>query len=281
MKHAFASLLLVLICSGCGLFSESDNEDYLARYQDSKLRIQDFNLVMNKHVSPKDSLKFLEQFVNSWAKEQALLEHAQFNLQEDELEIQTLVERYKKSLITHRFEQKYLSQYLDTLISEQELEVYYMRNKSTFMLKSSILKLNYIRLSKDAPNLDEVKARLYLEQDDDLTWLEDYCHMYARRSYLNKDEWVQLDDFIEELPIKEQNKDTILNTKEVLVLEGETDYYLLKIVDFTIKDQIPPLNYVKDQVQNLILHQRKHKLLKSLENKLFENALEEGKFEFY
>ncbi|MGB0428038.1 MAG: hypothetical protein ACPGEC_03820, partial [Flavobacteriales bacterium] len=117
--------------------------------------------------------------------------------------------------------------------------------------------------------------------DDDLTWLEDYCHMYARRSYLNKDEWVQLDDFIEELPIKEQNKDTILNTKEVLVLEGETDYYLLKIVDFTIKDQIPPLNYVKDQVQNLILHQRKHKLLKSLENKLFENALEEGKFEFY
>ena len=93
MKHWASLLFLVLFCQACGLVSEKDKEEYLARYQDSKLKKETFNLAMNQKVSPEDSLKFLEQFVNSWAKEEALLEHAQFNLQDDELEIETLVER--------------------------------------------------------------------------------------------------------------------------------------------------------------------------------------------
>lgn len=281
LKNSIVFIVILLISSSCGNFKSKDELSYIAKYNDEQLDANVIELAIPENLSPNDSLVFLKHFVNQWAREKAILEHAIFNLKDDELEIDVLVNNYKNALIKQRFEQNYLNQYLDTVISENQLKEYYVKNKHIFVLKESIIKVNYIRISKFAPDIDVLKEKLNLEFEEDKTWLIDYGHLYAKRSTFDSENWIKLNDFVEELPIKEFQKNVILNQTEVLQFEDETDLYLLKIVDYAIKDQIPPLTYVKDQVHSLILHQRKKEILQNLENKLFENALNEGKFEFY
>ncbi len=280
-KHLFF-FIIVILSSSCGKYKSQDELSYVARYQDNLLSNETLELAIPNNLSAEDSLVFLKHYVNQWAREKAILEHAVFNLKNEELELDILVENYKNALIKQRFEQNYLNQYLDTLITQATMLDYYTKNKNIFILKESIIKLVYIRISKFAPELDELKDRMLLEFEEDIDWLIDYSHLYAKRSNFDQDSWIKFNDFILELPIQEFQSNSILNdTDNVIQFEDEEDYYLLKIVDYAIKDQIPPLTYVKDQVHSLILHQRKKELLQNLENQLFEKALKEGKFEFY
>jgi len=280
-KHLFF-FIIVILSSSCGKYKSQDELSYVARYQDNLLSNETLELAIPNNLSAEDSLVFLKHYVNQWAREKAILEHAVFNLKNEELELDILVENYKNALIKQRFEQNYLNQYLDTLITHATMHDYYTKNKNIFILKESIIKLVYIRVSKFAPELDELRHRMLLEFEEDIDWLIDYSHLYAKRSNFDQDSWIKFNDFILELPIQEFQSNSILNdTDNVVQFEDEEDYYLLKIVDYAIKDQIPPLTYVKDQVHSLILHQRKKELLQNLENQLFEKALKEGKFEFY
>lgn len=280
-KHLLFYILLI-ISSSCGKYKSQDELSYVARYQDDLLSVEALNLAIPENLSAEDSLVFLKHYVNQWAREKAILEHAIFNLKSEEMELDLLVENYKNALIKQRFEQNYLNQYLDTVITEESMLNYYNKNKNIFILKESIIKLVYIRISKFAPDIDVLKEHMLLEFDEDIDWLIDYSHLYAKRSNFDLDTWIKINDFVYELPIQEFQSNTILNdTENVIQFEDDEDYYLLKIVDYAIKDQIPPLTYVKDQVHSLILHQRKKELLQNLENKLYEKALKEGKFEFY
>lgn len=280
-KHLLLYTILIL-SSSCGRYKSQDELSYVARYQDDLLSTSALDLAIPQNISAEDSLVFLKHYVNQWAREKAILEHAVFNLQNEELELDLLVSNYKNALIKQRFEQNYLNQYLDTVITNKVMSEYYNKNKNIFILKESIIKLVYIRVSKFAPDIDELKDRMLLEFEEDIDWLIDYSHLYAKRSNFDLENWIKVNDFIQELPIQGFQSNNLLNeTEEVLQFEDEEDYYLLKIVDYAIKDQIPPLTYVKDQVHSLILHQRKKELLQNLENMLFEKALKEGKFEFY
>lgn len=280
-KRHLLFYIILIVSSSCGKYKSQNELSYVARYQDDLLSTEALDLAIPENLSPEDSLVFLKHYVNQWAREQAILEHAVFNLKNEELELDLLVKNYKNALIKQRFEQNYLNQYLDTVITNNMMLDYYNKNKNIFILKESILKLVYIRVSKFAPDIEELKEHLLLEFEEDIDWLIDYSHLYAKRSNFDLENWIKVSDFIKELPIQGFQSNHLLNKTEVLEFQDEEDYYLLKIVDYAIKDQIPPLTYVKDQVHSLILHQRKKELLQDLENKLFEKALKEGKFEFY
>jgi hypothetical protein len=282
MKYNYGVFFLLLFgLSSCGLFNQENERTVVARYIDSELFGDVVSKSVPKNISPKDSLVFVKHFVNEWAREHAILEHAVFNLKDEELEIKELVESYKNSLIKQRFEQKYLREKLDTNITELQSKEYYSKNRKIFVLKESIIRLKYIRFSKLVSNMEEVKEHFEIDDEFSQDWLIDFSHQFAKRQFFNDSIWLKLNDFVEELPIQDFQKNILLNKNKIFVFEDDKDYYMLKIVDYKIKNQIPPLNYVKAQVHRLILHQRKKELLEELENSLFDRALKEGKFEFY
>lgn len=280
-KKEFLFLFLITILQSCSLFYTEDSEEIIAKYKDKELSKRVVSKSVPRNVSPNDSLVFVKHFVNEWARERAILEHSLFNLKDEEIEIEDLVESYRNSLIKQRFEQKYLKEKLDTVITKENEEDYYYKNQNIFVLKESIIQLKYLRFNKLAPDFELAKENFELNTQEATDWLIDFSHQFAKRHFFNDSTWIKLDDFVEELPIQDFQKNILLTKNKLFVFEDEKDYYMLKIVDYKIKNQIPPLNYVKAQVHSLILHQRKKQTLEDLENNLFERALKEGKFEFY
>ncbi len=66
-------------------------------------------------------------------------------------------------------------------------------------------------------------------------------------------------------------------------IESEDDdfLYFLRIDDYKISDQISPLEFVEDQIRNIIINKRKVELTNELERKVFEDALRNNEFEIY
>ncbi len=273
-------ILIILISSSCSSSGVRD-ELIVARAGSQYLKKTDLEGVVPKGLSRKDSLLFVKRYIDNWAREEILMEQAIFNQKDSEEEIDHLVEHYRRSLLKQRYIDAYVKQNLDTLINRNQLEDYYQANLPHFTLRETIVRLRYIKVSKMAPKLEELIERLEIGDPDDLEWLEEYSLQFSRRHYFKDHKWTALSDIAEQLPIKEFKKNLILEEKGVVQFEDKNDLYLLKIVDYAIKDEISPLAFVKDRVRSLILHQRKLEITNELEEELFQSALKEDKFELY
>ena len=57
--------------------------------------------------------------------------------------------------------------------------------------------------------------------------------------------------------------------------------YFLRIFDHKLPGQIKPLEFVKDEIENIIVNKRKVALAKELEDQIYERAERNKEFEIY
>ena len=57
--------------------------------------------------------------------------------------------------------------------------------------------------------------------------------------------------------------------------------YLIKITDFKTNESVSPLDFVKDNIKNLIINKRKLALIEQMQKSAFDQALKNNDFEIY
>ena len=174
---------------------------------------------------------------------------------------------YRNSLITHAYEEELVSQKLDTVISEDEIEKFYNENQSNFELKDNIIKVIYLKLSRKSPKIEKAKQWYKSDNPKDRKLLEDYCHQYAFNYYLDDQSWLLFDDLLKEIPIKTYDKEQFLRNNRFIELEDSSNLYLVNIKGFKIRNSISPLSFETDNIRNMIINERKLKLIEEMESK--------------
>ena len=67
-----------------------------------------------------------------------------------------------------------------------------------------------------------------------------------------------------------------------MVVTQDTAFkYFLYIREYKIQDQLSPLEFVRDQVKNIIINKRKVALSNELENKIYQEGVEQNSFEIF
>ena len=98
----------------------------------------------------------MQNFANSWATKQLLIDKAEFNFTDYPIYIDSLVNIYKESLLIHYYKEAVIQSYLDTIISDSLISDYYSNHIDNFNLQEDVVKLNYIKVRHVAPNIDFV-----------------------------------------------------------------------------------------------------------------------------
>ena len=133
-----------------------ENDVELAKVFNKKLFLSELEGMVPEGATPEDSIKIINAEVERWARETLLMQEAEKNIPTD-LNIDRLVRDYRMSLIRHNYEQFLVETQLDSVISEQELNDYYEKNKEQYQLKSSIIRCFFIKIPKLAPNVDRLR----------------------------------------------------------------------------------------------------------------------------
>ncbi len=281
MYMLFACSCLFVISCNTNNTSEKKAPQELAEVLDKKLFMQDLQGLIPANTPAEDSITIIEAYINNWIRENLLLTRAELNLSAELKDFNKQLEDYRKSLLIYAYERELINQKLDTLVSENEIAAYYDQHKNNFELKETIVKALFIKVRKNAPQLDKFRKSLRASDEESQQKVRTYCIQHTETYHLDTASWFLLDDLLQMLPVEIYDVEKFLKQGKVIELEDTDFFYFIKPGAYKIKNNLSPLSFVSDDIRNIILNQRKLKLIADLRNELYENAREKNQFTIY
>ena len=253
----------------------------VAKINDSRLYLNDLTHTIPGILSKKDSVDFSRAFINKWANNEVFYQQALNYLTEDELNVDKEIDAYKKELISYKFQKKLIDDKLDTVITPLQIEEYYNANSQFFLLKSNIVKVLYVKTPNSIPNLEKLKKLCYSKNPKDAEQLKVLCIQYANNYFMNDNTWLMFDDLKKEMTQLKEVPDYSVQTGKVFEFTDATSYYFLRIIDIKSKNTLSPLNFETNNIKNMLINQRKQKLISSIKKDFFDKAQTNKELEIY
>ncbi|MBT1702644.1 peptidyl-prolyl cis-trans isomerase [Chryseosolibacter indicus] len=285
-------VVLVVCCSlvmGCDFIrmkkdAATGDEDRkpVARVNNAYLYKDELVGIVNPAVSKEDSTSRVEAYIDSWIRKQLLIQEASKKININEAEVERKILDYRYSIIAYEFQSEYVKQNLDTLVSPAEIETYYKNNIDNFILKQNIVRATYVKVPKNAPSSKKIKDLILSGKEKDEKELRTYCLSFSVAYHISDSTWMVFDDLVRNSPLAEiPNKVQFLKSYPYYETEDENFQYYLRIIEYRISDNVSPLEFVRDEITNIILNKRKVELAKKLEDQVYSNALENDDFEIF
>jgi len=256
------------------------DEEVVAKVGDHKLYRSVLEDAIPDGISQADSMNFALQYIDSWAKNLVFLDIAEKELSKSEKDVSKEIEDYRTSLLKYRYEQKYINEKLDTNVSQSQIEEYYKSHKDEMKLEFPILRVRFIQVLKDSPNLNKLKEILISEPSDIQT--TDSLLYTTVEKYLDySDKWVDAVQLAHEFGT---DYVTMLSSMRNSIIQIEDDQGRLNIAYVEEMKKIgesAPLEYSIQRIKDIIISSRKHQLVSTLEQDLLDEAREKEKFVIY
>lgn len=263
-------ILIAILFAACGPGSEKPDNP-VARAGKYYLDESEVRAILPKNISAKDSALLVKSYIERWQKDHLQVDKAESDGVGD-VNIDKMVEAYRKSLLMAAYQRVYLNSKLDTIVTDKDIEAYYKSNQENFQLKSNIVRVRYVKLGKKAPTIDKVKNWTKSDKPADLKQLEKYCVDHAENYFLDDSAWLLYDDLLKEIPLRNNGNDG-LSAPRFVELSDSAFVYFVNIKAFQTKESSSPVGYVKGNIKDIILNKRKAKLLADMENALYKEAV--------
>ncbi len=276
------SIFLGVLIAGCnGVFNNRADDKVIASVGAKKLTLSELNLAIPHNIKEIDSISFSQNYIEKWVKNQLLLEKAELNLdKQSQKSIEVMIDNYRTSLLLFKYQQMFINQKLDTNITENQIEAYYTDHSENFILDSAVVKAIFVQLPKSVQNAYNIGFWMRSGEENDLAKLEDYCYQNANNFYLG-DDWQYLGIMLNKIPRKISNPDSFLKGNRYLETSDSIYNYHFYIVDYRLKGDTMPMVFVKNQIADILINHRKVKLIKDLENNIYNDAVNKKKFTIY
>jgi len=284
-----AAILCVLLLSGCEFIkmkSEQASEEVkrypVARVNNTYLYKDELNGIVTTGSTKEDSAVRIESYINSWIRKQLLIQEAARKIDINEAEVERKILDYRFSLIAYEYQSYFVKQHLDTVVLNNQIEKYYKENIDNFTLKQNIVQATFMKVPKTAPRTNKVKDLIFSKKEKDEKELKSYCLSFSAAYHLTDSTWMVFDELVKNSPLAEiPNKIQFLKAYTYYETSDDNYLYFLKVAKYRISDNISPLEFVKDDIRNIILNKRKVELAKKLEDDVYNTATSEKEFEIF
>jgi hypothetical protein len=208
-----------------------------------------------------------------------LLNKSELNLKEDEKDVTTQLEEYRRSLLIYKYQSQLIRQLLDTTISEQQITEYYDNNKDNFELQDNIARACLVKLNKESKDVEKVRKLMRSDNQESREELEEFCVQHAKAFHLNDQAWVPFAELLSQLPKTSYLNHNYFSTYTFAHVQDSTAHYLLDVKEIKYKNSVSPIEFEKQNIRNILLNQRKLELIKKLEKDILEEAANKNEFQ--
>jgi hypothetical protein len=272
--------LLLLVCLACS--GPKAKPKALARVNDMYLFRDEIKGIVPKGTSKEDSAVIVRNYIDRWAAQKLLMNAAEVNLSGDKkADFDKLIKQYKTDLYTRAYIEEVVKQSVDTVIRNSELVEYYNANRENFKTNGTLVRLRYIKLPKDNPKYETIKAKFFDFRKSDKKFWDTYT-LQLKSFALNDTVWVDMEQVYDKLPfINPDNRDEYIGSGKSLQHPDSLDVYLVKIMGVMGPNTVSPFEYIKPTLKEVILNKRKLELIKKFEKEITDDAIKDEKYEIY
>jgi hypothetical protein len=276
----FLLFCLVIFGYSCSENVQTNNGNFLlARVYNKSLYIKDLEGMFPPGTSAYDSSLITNAYTQRWVREAVLLYEAENNLPKD-LNIDRLVRDYRSSLVRNNYEQVLLEQLMETEISSSELANFYDKNKIQYQLDNPIVKAYIVVVPKIISVKDSLKYLWKNASDVHLARLKNICEEYELAHILDGSKWNEWENLAIYLPRNIGFEEFSKKGKDFIIQDGEFEVWV-KILDSKKPQEIPPIEYVEEQLKRMLLLSRKTRLLEEKKEDMFDIAKRKGQIEIF
>ena len=281
-------LIALMAAVGCQMVhrvsdtaAELFGDAVVARVGEHRLMRSELAAYIPAGVSSEDSLALAQSYIKSWAEELIFLDMAEKHLSAEEKDVTKDLEDYRRTLLKYRYEERYINDRLDTLISDEAVRNYYREHMDKFLVDRPLLKVRYMVIPADSRSLKTITELMSSDDAMDAIAADSLAFTAALRYVDSSDTWMDAILLARDLGTDEVSMMSALRNRTI---EFKGDDGLLRVayvVDMVQKGSPAPLDYCEERIKDILLSARKHELVGGLERDLLNDALAKGKFVIY
>jgi hypothetical protein len=285
-KPIAAIVFAVLMLNGCDLIQRKKDDAAerkpVARVLDQYLYPEELAGIASPDMTKEDSAVRINAYVNSWIRKQLLISEARKNININEAEVERKVLEYRYSLIGYEYQNYYIKNNLADTVSEGEIQRYYKEHHDNFILKKNIVRGTYLKVPKGAPRTNRIKEWIYSTKPKEKEELKSYCLSFSSAYRLADSTWVEFDKLAYNSPLAGiPNKIQFLQYTPYYETNDNDFLYYLKVDEYKIEDNVSPIDFVRNDIKNIILNKRKVELARKLEEEVYDQASQNKDFEIF
>lgn len=277
--------LALLSCKMVDRLSDTATElfkgEVVARVGEHRLHRSQLESYIPAGVSSEDSVGLAQQYIRAWAEDLLLLDMADEQLSKEEKDVSEELESYRRALLKYRYEQLYINQRLDTLVTDEEVEAYYKANPDKFILDRPVVKARYMIIPADSHSLKEIRALMSSDEDSDVLEAENLAYTAAIKYGDSSDTWMDAITLAQELGTDYQSLLASIKNQFAELPDNAGNLRIAYIVDIVPQGKTAPEEFCAERIRDIILNTRKHALTTSLEQDLLEDARRNNRFVIY
>lgn len=275
----FLIVIFAVFLHSCSI-SNADNP-LLAEVGLKKLYTSNVIGVVPAGTNSEDSILLINDYIRKWVKNELMVQKAEENLTIDQINLTREIEEYRNSLIIYKYKNELMNQRLDTSVTDNQIEVYYLNNEGNFNLSKSIVKAIFLKIPVNFANQRQLKEMCSDISPEGLSAVRDYSLQYANAFDIFIEQWVDFEVLLKNIPIEIENHEQFLTLNNLIEMNDEEYYYIVYIHDYKLKNEIAPLEYVRRNIKNLILNNRKIEFLKKIEDNVYTEGIRRNKFKIH
>ncbi len=276
-KFVCIIIAALLVCS-CTLYDSVTKGEKVAQIGRAALYKTDIEKFIPKGLAKQDSIALVRQYIDSWAIRQLMLQKAEEQLPKQDKDVAQLLEDYRVQLLVFRYENKFVEERLDTLVSLQEREEYYNTHPESFVGRNGVFKGSLVKMQNSSPNLQVMMKLAQGREIEELEELEQLAYNSAYKYSNYNHNWVDLNIVAKETgaPLEELQQ---LMAKNKGVVEVKDTVYtnILQVLDYVAPGELTPFEYNSEKIKEIIISRRKQELLSNLQRDILNDALNNNK----
>ena len=226
-------------------------------------------------LNSEDSARVVDQYIRQWAEDILLYDNATARSND---EIEQMAEDYRRTLYVRAYEERLIAKRMPKQIADSTVIALYEQMPDRFRLDESIMRGMLVVVPIDAPKMDKLRGWL-TKQDMDA--IEKYAYQNASGYDLFTDRWLTTTEMMGRIPLERAELESLLKTKNQIEVKDSTKTYLLQITEKHMRGEAMPIDYARPEIEKMVLYSRQAEFLRSERERLYKEAIETKKINFF
>jgi len=280
MKKSLVHIIVLSsFLTACSLFT--DKSEPVAKVGNNVLTMDELKKNVPNYLDNADSTLWADDYIKKWIQRELLLMKAEETLKPEMKDVSKELEEYRSSLIVFRYKNEMMKQKMDTTVKDADIQKYFNANKESFILNRNIVKAIYIKVPVQVSSPENIKDLCSSDSPEKLAKLNEYCLSYAKAYDRFNDQWVAADLVLKNTPVVITDQENFLLRNHFSESSDMNYYYIVCIRDYRLSGQVSPIEYVQNDIRNLILSKQKIEFLKNIEKDIYKEGVDKNKVKLY
>lgn len=263
--------------NSCTIADSFFSGDAVAKIGGHKLYREEVEKLIPKGIPTDDSLAIARQYIDSWAIKELMYLEAQDELPKDDKDVDQLLEDYKMQLLIFKYEDKYISDRLDTVITASQRREYFDSHPQLFISEEGLMKARMVKIREDSPNVQIIRNLAKSNDPGGLDELEEAAFNSADKYSNFNNQWVNLRDVCREIGTDLEYLQNKYTQGRIVEIRDSSYITFLIVLDRVRPGDVAPFEYNDEKIKEIILSKRKQELISQLHKDIYNNALDKKK----